>query len=307
MKLKSIFHRFRDFRWKLKKIKVYALVGKSGTGKSFRARLIMEKYGIDLMIDDGLLIRDQRILAGKSAKREKNRVTALKRAIFEYLKDAHEMKDTLEKEKFKSILLIGISEKMIARIVERLYIPYPDQIIYIEDVATEEEIIRARESRRLDGKHIIPVPVIEVKQDPSHRILDSIKIFLQNHPILFWKKQIAEKTIVQPQYSHRGNLSISEAALSQMIQHCIEEYTENDVSIKKMIFDKTRNGYNVELKLSFPLHFNIPGTLTGMQEYIIKNIEAFSGIHIETLDLTVEQIGKPKKSSKKNHKQPSRK
>ena len=100
MKIKSIFHRVKDFRWKLKKIKVYALVGKSGTGKSFRARLIMEKYGIDLMIDDGLLIRDQRIIAGRSAKREKNKVTALKRAIFEYLKDAREMRNTLEKEKF---------------------------------------------------------------------------------------------------------------------------------------------------------------------------------------------------------------
>lgn len=292
MKMKHILHRFQGFRWKFKKIKVYALIGKSGTGKSFRARLIIEKYGIDLMIDDGLLIRDQRILAGKSAKREKNRVAAIKRAIFEYLEDAHAIKDVLEKEKFKSILLIGISEKMIARITERLDIPYPDHIIYIEDIATEEEIIRAKESRRLNGKHIIPVPVIEVKQDPSHRILDSIKIFLQTHPLFFWKKQVAEKTIVQPQYSQRGKLSISEAALSQMILHCIEEYSEKNVSIKKITFDKTKSGYHIELKLSFPLRLNIPGTLTGMQEYIIKNIEGFSGIHIDKLHLTVDHVNR---------------
>ncbi len=289
--MKRFVDRFRDIRWKLRKIKVYALVGKSGTGKSFRAKLIMDKYNIDLMIDDGLLIRDQRILAGRSAKREKNRVSAIKRAIFEHQKDALEIKSALEKEKFKSILLIGISEKMIARIIEKLDIPYPDHIIYIEDVATEEEIIRAKESRRLNGKHIIPVPVIEVKQDPSHHILDSIKIFLQNHPILFWKKKIAEKTIVQPQYSHRGKLSISEAALSQMILHCIEEYSEN-VSIQKIIFDKTGDGYQVELKLSFSIHVNIPTILSGLQDYIIKNIEAFSGIHIDKLDLTVEKIKK---------------
>ena len=92
---------------------------------------------------------------------------------------------------------------------------------------------------------------------------------------------------------------MSEAALSQMVLHCIEEYTKNDVSIKKIIFDKSKEGYHIELKLSFPLHVNIPGTLTGMQEYIIKNIEAFSGIHIDKLDLTVEQIDKTKKSTKK--------
>jgi len=54
-----------------KLILIYALVGKAGSGKSFRARLVAEKHQIDLIIDDGLLIRDHRILAGKSAKREK--------------------------------------------------------------------------------------------------------------------------------------------------------------------------------------------------------------------------------------------
>ena len=48
-------------------VTVFALVGESGTGKSFRAKLLSEKYGIEAMIDDGLLIRDDRILAGKSA------------------------------------------------------------------------------------------------------------------------------------------------------------------------------------------------------------------------------------------------
>ena len=60
----------RPFKGKFKKVRVYALVGDSGTGKSFRARLVAEKYDIDLIIDDGLLIRDSQILAGKSAKRE---------------------------------------------------------------------------------------------------------------------------------------------------------------------------------------------------------------------------------------------
>ena len=55
--------------WRFRGVRVIALVGKSGTGKSFRARLVMEKYNIDLLIDDGLLIRDQKIVAGTSAKR----------------------------------------------------------------------------------------------------------------------------------------------------------------------------------------------------------------------------------------------
>ena len=59
---------FLDFLFGLNRIKVYALVGESGTGKSFRAKLVAQKHGIDMIIDDGLLIRDNRILAGHSAK-----------------------------------------------------------------------------------------------------------------------------------------------------------------------------------------------------------------------------------------------
>ena len=55
----------------VKGITVYALVGGSGTGKSYRAKLIAQKHGLEAIIDDGLLIRDDKILAGHSAKKEK--------------------------------------------------------------------------------------------------------------------------------------------------------------------------------------------------------------------------------------------
>ena len=35
-------------------IKVYALVGRSGTGKSHHSKLVAQKHHIDLIIDDGL-------------------------------------------------------------------------------------------------------------------------------------------------------------------------------------------------------------------------------------------------------------
>ncbi len=170
------------------RIKVYALVGKAGSGKSFRARLVMEKHMIDLLIDDGLLIRGQRILAGRSAKREKIRFKAVKRAVFHDKTHADEIKAVLEKERFKSILLLGTSEHMIELIHTRLDLPAPSEMIYIDDIATQEEIAHARDNRKRSGKHVIPVPVIEVKQDPAHRILDSVKLFVYRHPLKFWKK-----------------------------------------------------------------------------------------------------------------------
>ena len=37
----------------LRGVRVFALVGGSGTGKSFRAKLVAEKHGIDIIVDDG--------------------------------------------------------------------------------------------------------------------------------------------------------------------------------------------------------------------------------------------------------------
>ena len=287
--IEKITNIFSRFRWRIKRVKVYALVGQTGTGKSFRARLLMEKHRIDLVVDDGLLIRDQRILAGRSAKREQNRVSAIKRAIFLKPEHSEEVRQALEKEKFRSILILGISDKMIDRITERLQLPDPEETIYIEDIATEEDISLARESRKSQGKHIIPVPMIEVKQDPSHHILDSIRVFWKRHPILLWKKRVVEKTIVQPPFSRRGRLSISDTALTQMIMHCVKEYSDR-ISLNKIVIDPVSDGSSIEVRLRLEYGVSVPDSLAGLQEYIIRNVERISGVHIEKLHLTADQI-----------------
>ena len=53
MKVDNLLSNIRNPR-----VRTFALVGRSGTGKSFRAQLVAEKYHIQLIIDDGLLIRN---------------------------------------------------------------------------------------------------------------------------------------------------------------------------------------------------------------------------------------------------------
>lgn len=54
-------------------MRVVGFVGPSGTGKSHRAVWVARERGIDFIIDDGLLIRGAQIIAGKSAKKEKQK------------------------------------------------------------------------------------------------------------------------------------------------------------------------------------------------------------------------------------------
>ena len=44
------------------KITVYAFVGPSGTGKSYRAGLVASEHGISYIIDDGLFIKENEMM-----------------------------------------------------------------------------------------------------------------------------------------------------------------------------------------------------------------------------------------------------
>ena len=62
------------------KIKVYAFVGPSGTGKSYRAQMVASEKNINYIIDDGLLIKDNEVIAGESAKKAPTKIETVKHA-----------------------------------------------------------------------------------------------------------------------------------------------------------------------------------------------------------------------------------
>ena len=172
-------------------ITVYALVGESGTGKSFRSRLLAEEYGINAIIDDGLLIQDEKILAGRSAKREKTYMGAVRVALFDDKEHRDDVAKVLRKSHIKKILLLGTSEKMVSKIAMRLQLPQPSKIIRIEDIATKEEIEKAVKSRQVEGKHVIPVPSIEVKKNYPQIFSTSMRDFF-NKKRLLKKEKVAK-------------------------------------------------------------------------------------------------------------------
>ena len=63
-------------------MKVYGLIGKSGTGKSFQAVNLCKRLKIESIIDDGLFICRNKVVAGISAKRQPTKVGAVKSALF---------------------------------------------------------------------------------------------------------------------------------------------------------------------------------------------------------------------------------
>jgi uncharacterized alkaline shock family protein YloU len=277
--------------WLARGIRVYALVGESGTGKSFRAKLVAQKYGIDIIIDDGLLIRGDTLLAGRSAKKEQLYMAAVKTALFHDKAHRDEVARALQREKFRKILVIGTSERMVFKICERLQIPHPVKIIKIEDIASREEIAKAVRSRKIEGKHVIPVPALEIRRNYPSIFYDSIRVFLKRNfgaapPT---RPRIYEKSVVRPEYSKLGRVSISEAALSQMVIHCVNEY-DDSLRVRRLAVRSDTQGYRLTIVLEVPFGTKLASNAHALQEYIIDNIERYTGILIEEVSIVIDRF-----------------
>ena len=280
-----------DFLQSFNNITVFALVGPSGTGKSFRAKLLADKHGLEAIIDDGLLIQNDKILAGQSAKREKTYMGAVRVALFDDKGHRDQVAKVLQKMHIKKILILGTSEKMVQKIAMRLQLPAPSKIIKIEDIATKEEIEKAQRNRLIEGKHVIPVPALEIKHNYPKIFYDRVRIALKGG-----KKKTAgetgkvyEKTVVRPEFSKKGRLEISEAAITQMVMHCVAEF-DNQIRVKKLKIKTDARGYRLILTIDVPFGTQLTGKIHNLQKYIIDNVEKYTGILIEEVNIIIDKI-----------------
>lgn len=287
--LRKIKNKLHEFLFSyFKGISVYGLVGRSGSGKSYHAKQVAVKYNINLIIDDGLLIKGDKILAGHSAKEAPNFMAAVKTAVFDDDGDRNEITQALLKEKNRKILIIGTSEKMVNKISKRLDLPAPIKIIHIEDVSSADDIEMAMHIRFSEGKHVIPVPPIEITRSAPQIVFDSIKVKLSRGSHL--KSQTSEKTIVKPSFSKQNDEDVvSEVTLSQMIKHSISEY-DPVMKVKKV--KGVRNpdrSYSISITLLLPPRHYIPSTISDLQQYLRDCLEKFGSILVKSVSIEIEE------------------
>ena len=113
------------------KIKVYAFVGPSGTGKSYRAQMVAGEKDTHFIIDDGLLIKDNEVVAGESAKKAPTKVATVKHALFYEEEEKTEIIKALKKYKPQSILILGTSDGMVQKIAANLGLPEISETTYM--------------------------------------------------------------------------------------------------------------------------------------------------------------------------------
>ena len=275
-------------------MKVFALIGPSGTGKSHHCVKVAYEEGIEYIIDDGLLIRGNRILAGRSAKRENTRMAATKRAIFLDSQHAQQVRDKIREMRPESILILGTSVKMVNYIAKRLKIPAPDKIIRIEEISSPEEIQRAQEIREKENRHVIPIPTFAIEKDFPGFLLDPLKAFFlgksKNAPL-----KTAEHSIVRPLYSSLGNYYLSENVMEQIAVY-VAEGIPGVARAKKNLLINEKNGVILNMDIILFYGTNIPRALQEIQRQVKEKLEYLTGFQIQAVNVYARRMVLPEEN-----------
>ena len=266
---------------------VCALVGASGTGKSHRSLWVAKEHNIEYVIDDGLLIKGNSVLAGRSAKAEKTRVAAIKTAVLTEDAHAFELRSALKENKAESVLILGTSDAMVQKIAARLGLGEIDETIYIQDVSSPYEIQQALNTRRMEGKHVVPVPTMELKKNFSGVMLDPLNILRRRGAGSF--ETMGEKSVIRPTYSYLGRFTISDYTIYQLAEHAARE---NDAvtRITRFRADKAEDGIRIEMDIVLYYGYRIPDVFAELRRQIAGEIEKYTSLNSVAVILTAKNI-----------------
>ena len=278
------------------KIKTYAFIGPSGTGKSYRAQYVAGQRDINYIIDDGLLIKDSQVIAGTSAKKAPTKIETVKNALFINDDQKEEIQKAIKKYKPSSILILGTSDGMVDKIAENLELPQISERIYINEVATQEEMDTARKMRVTEGKHVIPVPTFEIKKDFSGFLLDPLQIFKSKGKDA--EPYIAEKSIIRPTFSYLGKFTISDSVFKDIIV-TVAKQIPGIYRVMKIRVDKTRNdtaGVQLYIEVSIEYGAEMLEVLKILKRETRREIENLTAMYISNVEIVAKELHFPEEN-----------
>lgn len=267
-------------------MKVYALIGKSGTGKSFQAVNLCKELNIESIIDDGLFICRNKVVAGISAKRQPTKVGAVKTALFNKDEHMEEVKAAINRMKPSSLLIIGTSDGMVDKIVKRLELTRIGKRIYIDEITSEEERAVARKQRDEMGQHVIPAPTFQLKRQFSGYFMTPMKMLFRGREI---GGEFSEKSVVRPTYSYLGEYKISEKVMWDIVE-CVKQESRCVIDVIKVIISPVQEGIDIYIAVNLKYMENLPGEAEDFQRNTVKKIEEMTAFDVNRLNIEVKDV-----------------
>lgn len=279
-------------------MKIISFTGKSGTGKSYQATALAQRRNIDAIIDDGLLIYKGSVVAGTSAKKSPSKREAMRIALFSHDWHKKEVVNALVKYHPETLMIIGTSDKMTNIVCESLGLHEPEERIYIEDVTTEEEREEAHYYRHIQGEHVIPAPMGQLKRDFAGYFMNPLKQFvgkaLHNEDVPEPGDEEPDefnRTVVRPQYSYFGMFTITEQALRDIVSLTADKYSDQLV-----IVDRLGNGKQMNMVITIDVRLlqsnHMVETCEDFQRDVHKAIEDMTSFSVDSVNIRIRDIRK---------------
>lgn len=268
-------------------MKVYVLYGKSGTGKSYQAMSLCKELDIPAIIDDGLFIYSNRVIAGTSAKRAPTKVGAIKAALFTDDEHCGEVKRAIDAESPDSILVIGTSEGMVEKIVGRLELGGIDAYIDIEEITTEAEREIAEKQRKNQGKHVIPAPSMQLKRQFSGYFIAPLRIFKG------WAESAIgssdERAVVRPTYSYLGDYTISDKVFTDIIEY-IAATIPGIEKVMRVISENYQDEFRVSVLVVTNGKESALASAEELQRRSAADIDTMTAFNLESINVEVRDM-----------------
>ena len=277
-------------------MKIISFTGKSGTGKSYQATALAQKRNIDAIIDDGLLIYKGQVVAGTSAKKSPSKREAMRIALFSHDWHRSEVVKALVKYHPNTLMIIGTSDKMTNIIAESLGLHEPEERIYIEDLTTEEEREMAHYYRHVEGEHVIPAPMGQLRRDFAGYFMNPLKQFmdkaLRNEDVPEAPEEEADefnRTVVRPQYSYFGSFTISEQALRDIVRITTEHYDG-----KVEVIGQWGNGKQTNMIITLDVRLaqgrDMIDNCIAFQQEVHDAIENMTSFSVDAVNLRIKDV-----------------
>lgn len=269
-------------------MEVYALVGPSGTGKSHRAVMLAGNLGCEVIIDDGLIIKRNRIIAGVSAKKQPTRIGAIKTALFTNPEHRKAASAAILGQAPAGILILGTSRGMAERIAGGLGLPDIKDYIFIDQIASAKEIRKARIMRTQHSKHVIPAPIIEVKKSFPESIINPLQVFMRRKGSK-GRRSWSEQSVVRPTFTLYGKFTISQGALGSIATYAAAA-VPGVLAVKHAHIIREGQDVTIELAVAANLEYRLDELSREVQKVVKGQLEKMTGLTVQHVNVTVADI-----------------
>ena len=199
------------------------------------------------------------------------------------------MRKALAASNIKRLLIIATSDNMIGKIVKKLELDPPVKTVYINQVASKAEIKKARYSRLQEGKHIVPVPTVELKPHFTGYFADlPYNIFSSQRR----QEKESDRSIVRPSFSFYGKLLIADTAIEDII-NLIAEKLEGVQKVSGIkVRRRSDNSKGIVISVEVVLFYGVKlfAVTRQLQAKIKEKVEYMTAMQVKNVNVSIRSL-----------------